>query len=787
MFLRRALLVGLCCVALISAKPAWASGCTSPVGVAGDQIYSVTYNMMQFCNGQVWINMSANIGVGSLTSGDWCTTDGTLINCTSLPPLQTAAGSDTQIMYNKSGAFFGSSSFVWDYTNARLGIGTSAPASVIDVSKTTNAIALPVGSAAQRPSTGALNGMIRYNNGGTGSVEALINNSWVSLLSNGSTVAGGSVAATGSDTSVQYNKAGTLLGDTNLVWGYGTNTLTVIGTVAATTLTGSGAGITGLSGSNVSSGTLSVLYGGTGATTFTPNGVLYGNGTSAVQATGQGAARTILTANAGAPTWSAAPVIGTSVTTPLLIGGTAAGSTLTLKSTSATGSGDYIAFLTGSQSEAMRITSSGKSDRGAKSGNLLDVGGVVRGTQLRATSCSGNGCYFQQSDDTVNSGLFVTASDYGTNGGFLIFNRQSGTTGSYGYLQVGDSGATRPLVLQPYGGNVGIGTTSPTYNMQVGSTSTTGTRSISLTDANYGMLLSGGNGPATVAAQGGAVDIVMSPTVSGVPTEAMRIKSGGNVGIGTTSPQSVLSVNGGAAIGSYAGTTTAASGNLIVSGSVGIGTTVPLGMLDVENGGILVGSSANNSATNILLNGYGYHIGSTLYGNTSIRSTYSNSSNGAGLEFYTAINGTNTAEAMRITSTGNVGIGTTSPQSVLSVNGGAAIGSYAGTATAASGNLVVSGSVGIGTTESGRGPGYRPENRRLALADRLDHRVPRRPSTARCGTTATTTRWRFFRIQPGAISAHRPHWRGDRQVRFSLTAPVTFWLAAAALSGTTPI
>ena len=360
MFLRRALLVGLCCVALISAKPAWASGCTSPVGVAGDQIYSVTYNMMQFCNGQVWINMSANIGVGSLTSGDWCTTDGTLINCTSLPPLQTAAGSDTQIMYNKSGAFFGSSSFVWDYTNARLGIGTSAPASVIDVSKTTNAIALPVGSAAQRPSTGALNGMIRYNNGGTGSVEALINNSWVSLLSNGSTVAGGSVAATGSDTSVQYNKAGTLFGDTNLVWGYGTNTLTVIGTVAATTLTGSGAGITGLSGSNVSSGTLSVLYGGTGATTFTPNGVLYGNGTSAVQATGQGAAHTILTANAGAPTWSAAPVIGTSVTTPLLIGGTAAGSTLTLELTSATGSGDYIAFLTGSQSEAMRITSSGR-------------------------------------------------------------------------------------------------------------------------------------------------------------------------------------------------------------------------------------------------------------------------------------------------------------------------------------------------------------------------------------------------------------------------------------------
>ena len=102
-------------------------GLHEPVGVAGDQIYSLTYNMMQYCNGQVWVNMSANIGVGSLTSGDWCTTDGTLINCTSVPPLQTAAGGDTQIMYNHSGAYAGSSAFVWDYTDTRLGIGTSFP------------------------------------------------------------------------------------------------------------------------------------------------------------------------------------------------------------------------------------------------------------------------------------------------------------------------------------------------------------------------------------------------------------------------------------------------------------------------------------------------------------------------------------------------------------------------------------------------------------------------------------------------------------------------------------
>lgn len=82
------------------------------------------------------------------------------------------------------------------------------------------------------------------------------------------------------------------------------------------------------------SGQLAVARGGTGAATFTTNGVLYGNSTSAIQVTSQGAANSVLTANAGAPSFSAAPTIGTSVTTPIVYGGSAAGSTLSLRSTS---------------------------------------------------------------------------------------------------------------------------------------------------------------------------------------------------------------------------------------------------------------------------------------------------------------------------------------------------------------------------------------------------------------------------------------------------------------------
>jgi hypothetical protein len=54
-----------------------------------------------------------------------------------------------------------------------------------------------------------------------------------------------------------------------------------------------------------------------------------------------------------------------------------------------------------------------------------------------------------------------------------------------------------------------------------------------------------------------------------------------NFGIKTNAPLSVLDVNGGAAIGSYAGNNAAPSNSLIVSGSVGIGTASPSTALQV--------------------------------------------------------------------------------------------------------------------------------------------------------------------------------------------------------------
>ena len=58
---------------------------------------------------------------------------------------------------------------------------------------------------------------------------------------------------------------------------------------------------------------VSVAQGGTGVATFTANGVLYGNAATSILVTAQGGTNTILTASAGAPAWSATPIINTSL------------------------------------------------------------------------------------------------------------------------------------------------------------------------------------------------------------------------------------------------------------------------------------------------------------------------------------------------------------------------------------------------------------------------------------------------------------------------------------------
>jgi hypothetical protein len=64
---------------------------------------------------------------------------------------------------------------------------------------------------------------------------------------------------------------------------------------------------------------------------------------------------------------------------------------------------------------------------------------------------------------------------------------------------------------------------------------------------------------------------------------------------------------------------------------------------------------------------------------------------------------TNATERIRVTGAGNVGVGTTTPQSRMDIKGGLAVGSYAATAAAPANGEIISGAVGIGTNSPGSG------------------------------------------------------------------------------------
>jgi len=155
----------------------------------------------------------------------------------------------------------------------------------------------------------------------------------------------------------------------------------------------------------------------------------------------------------------------------------------------------------------------------------------------------------------------------------------------------------------------------------------------------------------------------------------MEMLNSGNVGIGTTGPQSKLDVSGGVAIGSYAGVNAAPTNGLIVSGLVGIGTSNPIGNLsgsaiplDIVSSGqhsvVRIKSGATGQkVTGVWLNsfdwgdaGAGWYMGTENSGNMKI---------GYGSNFPTAKDGTT---GLFINTSGNVGIGTTAPTAKLDVS-----------------------------------------------------------------------------------------------------------------------
>jgi len=328
--------------------------------------------------------------------------------------------------FSGTGAFSAANTVYLDSTSADLAIGTT----------TANAIHFVVNNGATDAMTVASGGTVTIGTlnltnalgtayGGTG-LTSFTSGGAVYATSTSALTTGTLPIASGGTNSTATPTAG------GTAYGTGTAIAYTAAGISGQPLISAGSsapafGTLALGTANVNvSGTLTVTNGGTGAATFTSNGVLYGNGTSAISVTAQGAANTILTANAGAPSFSASPTIGTSVTVPLVIGGTTASSTLTIESTSGAGTTDSIIFKTGSQTTAMTISSSqAVTTTSTISDSIGNVRTIVQNSQTTAYTlvATDNGKHIS----ITTGGVTVPASIFSAGQNIVIFNNSSST------------------------------------------------------------------------------------------------------------------------------------------------------------------------------------------------------------------------------------------------------------------------------------------------------------------------------------------------------------------------
>ncbi|MBX4195357.1 tail fiber domain-containing protein [Candidatus Parcubacteria bacterium] len=363
-------------------------------------------------------------------------------------------------------------------------------------------------------------------------------------------------------------------------------------------------------------------------------------------------------------------------------------------STSANQNG-YLAFATrnnntATAAERMRIDSSGNVGIGTTSPlHLLDV----NNSQTTNTAADNALVVIRSANRSATLQLDAKA---GTAFGGISF---ADTGVEKGRIQLSNSNYSMNFLTNgtewmtiTSTGNVGIGATNPTsgkLHMQT----------TSADDTLYIETVTSGNPILSLSAAGvGGTQLYQDRTSNSFRIKAeggadrLTITSAGNVGIGTTTPGSLGSGGTRTDLQIHnAGTDTTSFGNLMLS-SGATGADSIMGAIQFGSAGI-TGSVAQRTAF--------------IASNKEFASA---SDPGGNLRFATTLTGSGSAptERMRITSSGNVGVGTTSPAQLLSVGGSLFIGASAaggtsgglgvGVVNTSAGSIVTTGTVSVGNT-----------------------------------------------------------------------------------------
>jgi len=582
--------------------------------------------------GNISINQSGTASNGYLSSTDWNTFNGKQNTITN--PV-TGTGTSGQVAYfNSTSSITGESNLFWDSTNDRLGIGTATPANTLDVIRGTAGamgrgvyesasfsfngdmkFGLYTSAAAGLGGASLLFGATNFTAAGTYpgfevqfSPSATLASNYIRFNSVGRDATGTVVSATsnilcifqsanvvvgsGTDSGFRFDVNGTTRITGQLTLGStitnGTYTYTLPSATGTLALTSALSGYLPLTG-----GTLTGALGGTSASfsgqlifpstskmegSVAPNFIL---ASTSAAGSGNGPYQTFKTNSSDFGYIGSEDALMSTTGNKLALlalnglSFRTGSSYLERLSIASTGAATFSSSVTAGSSSATNYAT--LQIMGASTSPSLTVGTAANVVFAMAAG--------QELAITANG-----TAPYGVN-----FQARNSLAGG------GGSGTSYPIIFNPLGGNVGIGTASPSFSDF--STNTQGLQIANSVGTNYAGLKLTGNQSITTGSlgiySGGATHYFWgggaNPMVFAVnDVERMRITSGGNVLIGTTTDAGYkLDVNG---TGRFSGVTTFTKSS---NGTIGL-----VGNMSQE-----VGTSADG-AGKFSGFGFGYNGGS---------------------------------------------------------------------------------------------------------------------------------------------------------------------------------